>query len=67
MYMYEDRPDFGQRLAQLGAIEFWPEPLDGIGERLLKTIREEWSCPHWSADSVHALNSSGRIWCGRYD
>ncbi|MFB6192093.1 MAG: IS1595 family transposase, partial [Haloarculaceae archaeon] len=34
--MHEDRPAFGQRLAELaelGAIEFRPEPLDAIVER----------------------------------
>jgi hypothetical protein len=33
--MHEDRPAFGQRLAELaelGVIEFRPEPLDGLGE-----------------------------------
>jgi len=39
--MYEDRPTFGQRLAELaelGVIEFRPEPLDAIVERRLKMI-----------------------------
>jgi hypothetical protein len=39
--MYEDRPAFGQRLAELaklGVIEFRPEPLDAIVERRLKAI-----------------------------
>jgi len=38
--MHEDRPAFGQRLAELselGVIEFRPGPLDAIVERRLKT------------------------------
>ena len=68
--MYEDRPAFGQRLAELaklGVIEFRPEPLDAIVERRLKMIWEERSCPNCGADSLHALNGSDRIWCGRCD
>ena len=68
--MHEDRPAFGQRLAELaelGIIEFRPEPLDAIVERRLKTIWEERSCPHCGADSLHALTGSDRIWCGRCD
>ena len=68
--MHEDRPAFGQRLeelAELGVIEFRPEPLDDIVERRLKTIWEERSCPHCGADSLHALSGSDRIWCGRCD
>jgi len=63
--MHKDRPAFGQRLAELaelGVIEFRPEPLDAIVERRLKTIWEERSCPHCGADSLHALNGSDRIW-----
>ena len=63
--MYEDRLAFGQRLAELaelGVIEFWPEPLDTIVDRRLKTIWEERSCPNCGADSLHALNGSDRIW-----
>ena len=44
--MHKDRPAFGQRLAELaelGVIEFRPEPLDAIVERRLKTIWEECS------------------------
>ena len=68
--MHKDRPAFGQRLAELaelGVIEFRPEPLDAIVERRLKTIWEERSCPHCGADSLHALTGSDRIWCGRCD
>ena len=68
--MPTERPAFGQRLAELaelGVIEFRPEPLDAIVERRLKTIWEERSCPHCGADSLHALSGSGRIWCGRCD
>ncbi|TKX43453.1 IS1595 family transposase, partial [Halorubrum sp. SD690R] len=55
--MCEDRPAFGQRLAELaelGVIEFRPEPLDAIVERRLKTVWEERSCPHCGADNLHA-------------
>ncbi|TKX37463.1 IS1595 family transposase, partial [Halorubrum sp. SD690R] len=55
--MHEDRPAFGQRLselAELGVIEFRPEPLDAIVERRLKTVWEERSCPHCGADNLHA-------------
>jgi len=68
--MHENRPAFGQRLAELaelGVIEFRPEPLDAIVERRLKTIWGERSCPNCGADSLHALNGSDRIWCGRCD
>ena len=68
--MHKDRPAFGQRLAELaelGVIEFRPEPLDAIVERRLKTIWEERSCPHCGADSLHALTGSDRTWCGRCD
>ena len=63
--MHEDRPAFGQRLAELGVIEFRPEPLDAIVKRRLKTMCEERSCPRCGADSLHALNGSDCIWCGR--
>ncbi len=39
--MCENRPAFGQwltELAELGVIEFRPEPLDNIVERRLKTV-----------------------------
>jgi len=68
--MHEDRPALGQKLAELaelGVIEFRPEPLDAIVERRLKTIWEARSCPNCGADSLQALDSSDRIWCGRCD
>ena len=68
--MHEDRPAFGQRLselAELGVIEFRPEPLDAIVERRLKAVWEARSCPNCGADSLQALNGSDRIWCGRCD
>jgi len=68
--MHENRPAFGQRLAELaelGVIEFRPKPLDAIVERRLKTIWEQRSCPHCGADSLHAPTGSDRIWCGRCD
>lgn len=46
---------------ELGVIEFRPEPLDVIVERL-KTIWEAKACPNCGADSLQALNGSGRIW-----
>ena len=68
--MYEDCPAFGQRLAELaelGVIEFWPEPLDALAERRLKTVWEARSRPNCGADSLHTLEGSDRIWCGRCD
>ena len=62
--MHEDRPAFGQRLAELaelGVIEFRSEPLDVIVERRLKAIWEERSCPHCGADSLHAA-----VWAGAF-
>ena len=66
--MYQERPAFGRRLedlVELGAIEFRPEPLDAIVERRLKTIWAGRLCPSCGADSLHALDNSDRIWCGR--
>jgi ribosomal protein S27AE len=66
--MSEERPAFGERLedlVKLGAIEFRPEPLDAIVERRLKTIWAARSCPNCGEDSLHALEGSPRIWCGR--
>jgi len=66
--MHEERPAFGGTLAdlvELGAIEFRPEPLDAIVERRLKAIWTARSCPDCGADSLHALEGSDRIWCGR--
>ena len=68
--MHESRPALGQRLselAELGVTEFRPEPLDAIVERRLKTVREERSCPNCGTDSLHTLDGSDRIWCGRCD
>ena len=62
--MHEDRPAFGQRLAELaklGVIEFRPEPLDAIVRRRVKTVWEARSGPNCGADSLHTLNDSGRI------
>lgn len=66
--MCKQHPAFGRRLedlVQLGAIEFRPEPLDGIVERRLKAIWAARSCPHCEAESLQALDGSDRIWCGR--
>ena len=68
--MHESRPAFGQRLselAELRVIEFRAEPLDAIVERRLKTVWEALPHPNCSADSLHALDGSDRIWCGRCD
>ena len=68
--MSNERPALGQRLAELvelGAIEFRPEPLDGIVERRLKAIWAARSCPHCEQDTLQALDGSDRIWCSRYD
>ena len=68
--MHERRPAFGQRLselAELGVTEFRSEPLDAIVERRLKTVWEALSRPNCGADSLHALDGSDRIWCGRCD
>ena len=54
-------------LVTLGAIEFRPEPLDAIVERRLKEIWTARSCPNCDEDSLHALDGSTRIWCGRCD
>lgn len=66
--MSNERPAFGQRLAEhaeLGVIEFRPEPLDDGVERRLKTGWEARACPNCGADSLQALDGSSRIWCGR--
>ena len=66
--MYNERPAFGERLeelVELGAIEFRPEPLDAVVERRLKAIWTARSCPNCGGDSLHALDESSRIWCGR--
>jgi ribosomal protein S27AE len=66
--MYEDRPAFGQRLAEraeLGVIKFRPEPLDDSVEQRLKTIRKARACPNCGSDSLQALNGSDCVWCGR--
>ena len=68
--MHENRPAFGQRLAELaklGVIEFRLEPLDAIVERRLKAVWEARSCPNCGADSLHALDGSDRIWYGHCD
>jgi transposase-like protein len=56
-----------EQLVELGAIEFRPEPLDAIVERRLKAIWTTRDCPNCDADTLHALNGSVRIWCGRCD
>ena len=66
--MCEDRPAFGGMLAdlaELGAIEFNPEPLDEIVERRLKAIWAARACPCCDQDSLQALDGSSRVWCGR--
>ena len=63
--MYEDRPAFGQRLAdvaELAALMYRPEPLDVIVGRRLKTIWEARSYPNCGADSLQALDVSDPIW-----
>lgn len=68
--MCSERPAFGERLAdlaELGAIEFRPEPLDTIVERRLKAIWTARSCPNCGQDTLQALDGSDRIWCGRCD
>jgi ribosomal protein S27AE len=61
-------PAFGgmfRQLIELGVVGIDTEPLDDGVERRLKTIWEDRSCPDCGADSLHALNGSDRIWCGR--
>jgi ribosomal protein S27AE len=52
---------------KLGAIEFRPEPIDAIVERRLKAIWTARSCPNCGENTLHALDGSDRIWCGRCD
>ncbi len=56
-----------EQLVELGSIEFRPEPLDAIVERRLKAIWTARACPNCDADTLHALDGSMRIWCGRCD
>ena len=56
-----------EQLVELGAIEFRPEPLDAIVKRRLKAIWTTRDCLNCDADSLHALDGSIRIWCGRCD
>ena len=56
-----------EQLVELGAIEFRPEPLNAIVERRLKAIWTTRDCLNCDADSLHALDGSIRIWCGRCD
>ena len=56
-----NRPALGERLAdlaELGAIEFRPEPLDTIVKRRLKAIWTARSCPNCGEDSLQALDDS---------
>jgi hypothetical protein len=48
--MHENCLAFGQRLSELGVIEFRAEPLDAIVERRLKAVWEARSCPNCGAD-----------------
>jgi ribosomal protein S27AE len=50
---------------KLCEIEFRPEPLDAIVERRLRAIWTARSCPNCGEDTLHALDGSDRIWCGR--
>ena len=68
--MHTERPALGEMLedlVKLGAIEFRPEPLDAIVERRLKAIWTARSCPNCGENTLHALDGSDRIWCGRCD
>jgi ribosomal protein S27AE len=56
-----------EQLVELGAIEFRPEPLDAIVERRLKAIWTTRDCPNCDANTLHALDGSTRICCGRCD
>jgi transposase-like protein len=56
-----------EQLVDLGVIEFASEPLDAIVERRLKDVWTSRTCPNCDADSLHALDNSARIWCGRCD
>ena len=54
-----------EQLVDLGAIEFCSEPLDALVEWRLKSIWITRICPNCDADTLHALDGSARIWCGR--
>lgn len=66
--MCKEQPALGgmlRDLVELGAIESRPEPLDELVERRLKEIWTTRSCPNCDEDTLHALDGSDRIWCGR--
>ena len=68
--MLNERAALGGMLGQLvdlGVIEFCSEPLDAIVERQLKAIWTARACPNCGSDTLHALDGSTRIWCGRCD
>jgi len=54
-----------EQLVDLGVIEFFSEPLNAIVERRLKAIWTTRTCPNYDADTLHVLDGSARIWCGR--
>ena len=56
-----------EQLVDLGVIEFSFESLDDGVERRLMIIWTSRACPNCDADTLHALNGSARIWCGRCD
>ena len=56
-----------EQLVDLGVIEFSFEPLDAIVERRLMIIWTSRACPNCDTDTLHALDGSTRIWCGRCD
>ena len=56
-----------RQLVDLGVIEFCSEPVDAIVEPRLKTICTTQTCPNCDVDTLHALDGSARIWCGRCD
>ena len=56
-----------EQLVDLGVIEFSFEPLDAIVERRLMIIWTSRACPNCDVDTLHALDGSARIWCGRCD
>jgi len=68
--MCTDRPALGEMLEDLvtlGAMEFRPAPLDDRVERRRTAIWAARFCPTCGEDSLHALDGSDRIWCGRCD
>ena len=68
--MFNERAALGGMLEQLvdpGVIEFCSEPLDAIVKRRLKAIWTARACTNCGGDTLHVLDGSTRIWCGRCD